>query len=112
MKKYIFAAAALAMLAIFGLAQSQSQAHKVVEHAPDTAVKGVKKAETVTGIISAIDPVKSEIIILDGKDAERELGVEKAKIAVLKVGDNVIGKVVDNKAKNLKVIKKHGAVRP
>ena len=69
-------------------------------------------AETVTGIISAIDPVKSEIIILDGKDAERELGVEKAKIAVLKVGDNVIGKVVDNKAKNLKVIKKHGAVRP
>ena len=112
MKKYIIAAAALAVFTILGLVCHQASANKVIKPAADTTEKNMNKPETIAGTISAIDAVKSEIAVQDGKGGERVFGVEKAKLATLKIGNSVIAKVAENKAKNIKVIKRHGPMRP
>ena len=111
MKKYILAAAALAALTGFCFTQ-QVPAHKLLKQAPGADDKDAKKIKTITGTISAIDAEKSEITIEDGKGAARVLPAENAKLSVLRIGSNVIVKVTDNKAKSIKIIKRHGPMCP
>ncbi len=120
MKKYILAAVTLAAFTGMSFAQAQTPAanptasEPVKVEAPKVAKKAVKKAEakkmdTVTGSITAIDTVKNEITVKDAKGLDKVLAVDAAKIATLKVGENVKIKVKDNKAEMIKTIKTHEA---
>ena len=125
MKKYILAIVTLAAFTGMSFAQQQNpvEAPKASEpvkveapkkaEAPKAekkaAKKEMKKMEVVTGSISAIDTTKNEITVKDEKGMDKVLSVDAAKIATLKVGENVKIKVKDNKAEMIKIIKKHEA---
>jgi len=111
--KYILTIVTLATFAGMSFAQqpAPAAAPKAAEpmkmEAPKAAKKDIKKAEFVTGAISAIDTVANSITVKNEKGMDRVLSVDAAKIATLKVGENVKIKVKDNKAEMIKTIKKH-----
>ena len=123
MKKYIIAAVTLAAFTGLSIAQTapapaQNPTEAPKMEAPKAEKKAVakkpeaKKMETVNGSISAIDATANTITVKDAKGLDKVLTVEAAKIAALKVGDNVKIKVKENKAETIKVIKKHEAKKP
>ncbi len=118
MKKYIIAAVTFAAFTGMSFAQQQAPAaapaasEPVKVEAPKVAKKAVhkaevKKMEVVNGTIAAIDTTKNEITVKDAKGLDKVLGVDAAKIATLKVGENVKIKVKENKAEVIKIINKH-----
>ena len=124
MKKYIIAAVTLAAFTGLSIAQTapapaQNPTEAPKMEAPKAEKKAVakkpeaKKLETVNGSISAIDTTANTITVKDAKGMDKVLTVDAAKIATLKVGDNVkIKATKDNKAEMIKVIKKHEAKKP
>lgn len=111
MKKYILAAVTLAAFTGMSFAQQNPAPAAAPAAAPakvekPAAKKEVKKVETVTGDITAIDAVTNEITVKDAKGVEKKFMVEAAKLAGLSQGEKVKVTVKDGKA-TVKSIKKH-----
>ena len=123
MKKYIIAAVTFAAFTGLSIAQTpaapaQNPTEAPKMEAPKAEKKAVakkpeaKKMETVSGSISAIDTAANTITVKDAKGMDKVITVEAAKIATLKVGDNVKISVKDNKAIKFLGGKKHEAKKP
>ena len=114
MKKYILSIITLAALARMSFAQQPAPAaapkaakHIAGDKKPAAAKREAVKPEVVTGVISALDTAKSEITVKNEKGVDRILGADIKRIVTLKVGQNVRITVKNNRADNIKAIKKH-----
>lgn len=112
MKKYILSIIALAALAGMSFAQQPApaaapKAAKQAAAKPAAAKKEAVKLEVISGVISNLDTAKSEITVKNEKGADRVLGADIKRIVTLKVGQNVRVTVKNNRAENIKAIKKH-----